>query len=139
MKAAKFYERGLSLRQVSAETGIPKTTLRSTLLENGIRLRPSFHTREGKRARTNYEMSSIPPYGFAFLDGNLVVHPKEIHVVRKILALRKLKKSCCSIARQLNDLKIPTRENKKWHGWTVSLIARRTLSTEPKELERSQR
>lgn len=54
------------------------------------------------------------PYGHAYLDGQLVIDPKEQIALRKILKLHQEGKSNQAIADALNNKKIPTRSGKPW-------------------------
>lgn len=116
---------------------IPKTTLREHFIEVGIPIRSSTKTPEGKAVRQLRPIGGTAPYGYDFLDGQLVIHPKEIHVVRRILNLRKEGRSYSSIARNLNEMGIKPRQANKWTAWGISLIAGRNLPTTPKDLEGS--
>jgi hypothetical protein len=65
------------------------------------------------------------PYGFAYLDGQLVIDPKEHLIVRKIIKLHQSGKSNQSIANELNNQKIPTRLKGKWQKSVIHSIIKR--------------
>jgi len=134
--AIVLYKSGLSTKQVGTRLGIPKTSVRSILLKAKVPLRPSLWTTEGKATRQKRSMAGNPPYGYAYLDGRLHIHPTEIQVVRRILNLRHSGMSFSSIACNLNDLEIKTRSGKTWDHSVISEVCRRNLPTDPKELER---
>ncbi|MGE3759131.1 MAG: recombinase family protein [Pseudobdellovibrionaceae bacterium] len=71
--------------------------------------------------------SPILPYGYDWLDGQLVVDPKEYRVVQKILSLWRKGQSPRSIAKYLNGQNITTRLGKQWfHSSIKSVIKRET-------------
>lgn len=65
--------------------------------------------------------SGTIPYGFAYLEGRLVVDPHEYKNVLEIAGLRKRGDTFRAIARALNGRKIKTRMGKPW---THELIKR---------------
>ena len=71
--------------------------------------------------------SPVLPYGYDWLDGKLVVDPKEYRVVQKILRLWRNGKNARFIADVLNQQNIPTRMGKRWfHSSVNSVIKRET-------------
>lgn len=71
--------------------------------------------------------SPVLPYGYDWLDGKLVVDPKEYRVVQKILRLWREGKSARLIAEFLNKQNIATRMGKRWfHSSINSVIKRET-------------
>lgn len=65
------------------------------------------------------------PYGYSVLDGKVVVDPKEIKVVRKILDLHRKGMSFNAISIWLNNQKIQSKLGKRWSDKTVASIIRR--------------
>ncbi len=122
---APLYEKGLSLRQIAQEAGIPKTSVRGALISQGIGLRP--HTKLAatlpKKARAM--RIGVPPYGFYWLRGRLVVDPKEIENVCLIIQLWQSRETFAVIVRRLNELKKKTRCGGKWdHSLVRNIILR---------------
>jgi hypothetical protein len=67
----------------------------------------------------------INPYGYAWLEGEMVVDPKEYKVVFEIVRLWKAGKSFTKIAKYLNERNVATRMGKKWsHPVVASIINR---------------
>lgn len=62
------------------------------------------------------------PYGWAYLDGKLVIDPKEQIIVRQIIKLHQSGKSNQEIADHLNSKKIPTRNRAVWRRCTIRSI-----------------
>jgi len=71
--------------------------------------------------------SPVLPFGYDWLDGELVVDPKEHRVVQKILRLWRDGKSARLIADILNQQNTLTRMGKRWfHSSVNSVIKRET-------------
>jgi len=128
----RLYEKGLSLRDISAGTGFPKTTIRSVLVANNIPLKASSKAKPDAAERPQRAFYGAIPYGYSVLDGKLLVDPREIKIVRKILAQRQKGMSFNAIAKWLNSQKVPSKFNKSWSDKTVASIIRKhpTLTTE---------
>jgi hypothetical protein len=71
--------------------------------------------------------SPILPYGYAWLEGKLVVDPHEYKIVLKIMKLWDSGKSLTAIANHLNGQQVPTRMSKKWFHIAVNAIVKRQL------------
>ena len=65
---------------------------------------------------------SYPPYGYANVNGEMVIVPEEAEVVRSIFADCLAGNGTYRIAKRLNEENIPTKKNGKWHGGTVNGI-----------------
>ena len=124
-RCAPLYEKGLSLRDIEVRTGIPKTTIRETLNSSGFALRSFSIGSEKAGDRKQSKRCGHTPYGFAYLDGQLVIDPKEHLIVRKILKLHQSDKSNQAIADELNNQKIPTRLKRKWQKSVIHSIIKR--------------
>ena len=124
-KAAVLYEKGASLHAIARELNIPKSTVRKTLLDGGVVLRP-----HSKRQLQYVDVPSrisirTAPYGYCVVEGRLVEDPKEASVVRLILEWWRQGMSHCAITRRLNDQRIKPRKAAKWSQPTVGFIIKR--------------
>ena len=113
-KCAPLYEKGFSLRDIEERTGIAKSTIRETLTKNGFALRNPHNGNASKVDNKRTKRGGSTPFGYAYLDGKLLMDPKEQIALRKIFSLWKSGKSYQAIASELNDKKIPTRSGKPW-------------------------
>lgn len=113
-KCAPLYEKGLSLRDIEMRTGIAKSTIRETLAKSGFVLRNTLNGNTSKIDNKRTKRGGSTPFGYAYLDGKLLMDPKEQIALRKVLSLWKSGKSYQAIADELNDKKIPTRSGKPW-------------------------
>jgi hypothetical protein len=72
----------------------------------------------------------VIPYGYAYLEGMLVISPNEYKIVLSILKDWKSGKSFKAIARLLNAKKVRTRLDKTWVGSTIAAIVRREIKND---------
>jgi hypothetical protein len=122
-----LYRAGCSLREIEAKTGFAKTSIREALTSRGYTLRRAVKCPKKKASRSSQMRSPVLPYGYDWLDGKLVVDPKEYRVVQKILRLWREGKNARLIADVLNQQNIPTRMGKRWfHSSVRSVIKRET-------------
>jgi len=87
----------------------------------------SERTRAGLRAKKLKKkrvISGAPPYGWNWLDGELVELPKEQEVLAKIKTFRSHGMTLRAIAEQLNEMKIETKKGSS--NWSPTAV-RRTL------------
>ncbi len=120
-----LYQKGLSLRDIETRTGIPKTTIHESLQENGMALRNSAMTNQLKNNNQKFKCGGQAPYGFTYLDGQLVIDPKEHLICRKIFQLQQSGKSNQHIADELNHQNIPTRLKGTWQKSVINSIIKR--------------
>lgn len=128
-KCAPLYETGLSLRDIEERTGIAKSTIRETLTRSGFALRNPLNGNASKIDNKRTKRGGSTPFGYAYLDGKLLMDPKEQIAIRKILNLWESGKSYQAIADELNDKKIPTRSGKPWIKSVVRSIIMKAKET----------
>ena len=75
-----------------------------------------------KRFQNGTFIISYPPYGYANVNGEMVIDQEEAKVIKRIFAECLAGKGTYTIAKDLNADNIPTRKNGKWHGTTVNGI-----------------
>ena len=63
---------------------------------------------------------SYPPYGYDYIDGEMVVNEKQSEVVKWIFGQVLSGNSTAEIARKLNEEGIPTRRGGSWTGHTIN-------------------
>lgn len=106
--------------------------MRETLKKNGMTLRNPQGGNASKIDNTKNKRGGHTPYGYAYLDGQLLVDPKEQIIVRKILKLHQSGLSGNAIARELNNQKILSRNGKLWSPSVVREIIKRNKSIQSK-------
>ncbi|RYG70000.1 hypothetical protein EON80_08750 [bacterium] len=120
-----MYEKGLSLREIEAHTGYPKTSIREALTASGMALKASTKILVSGKTLPSSRRPPVCPYGYDWLEGRLVVVPAEYRVVTRILTLWKSGKSLHSISAQLNAQRIHTRAGNRWFHSSVSQVVKR--------------
>lgn len=98
----------MSLREIAEITNIPKATILKT-----------FQKYKVTRRQTKIGQA---PYGFAYLEGKLVVDPKEHLIVRKIISFHHKGYSMRAISRELNSRKLFNRKGTKWHNGVIKSV-----------------
>jgi hypothetical protein len=95
-KAAEFYQSGLSLSQVAQTLLVPKTTIRSTLINGGVALRPST---------SGMDKSEIgaPNFGYVRVDGKILEDPKEQKLIRLMISYWQSGMSFNAIAKKFAE------------------------------------
>ncbi len=120
-----LYSAGCSLREIEQKTGFAKTSIREALTSRGYTLRQAAKVPQKKSQRSAQMRSPVLPFGYEWLDGKLVIDPKEYRVVQKILRLWRDGKSARLIADFLNQQNIPTRMGKRWFHSSVNAVIKR--------------
>lgn len=123
-RCAPLYEKGLSIRDIEATTGIPKSTVRESLRRSGMTLRNPLNGNAKNIDSKKNKRGGHTPFGYAYLDGQLVIDPKEQLIIRKILKLHHSGLSGIAIANELNMQKIPSRTGKTWCPCVVRNLIR---------------
>ena len=113
-RCGPLYEKGMSLREIAKQTGIPKTSIKEALNAAGVALRNYSSGRYPLSKRATVQKPGRPPYGYGYLDGQLAIDPREYSVVKQILDLWQSGKTFNAIAAVLNKKKIKSRNQKKW-------------------------
>lgn len=72
-----------------------------------------------KRFQNGNYVISTPPYGYANIDGEMVIVPKEAEIIKRIFAECLSGKGGSVIAKGLNKDKIPARRGNHWSSGTV--------------------
>lgn len=124
-KAIELYEKGLYLREVSAELKVSKTKIRKTLLKADIRLREWTLDPKSANWRIRGKQARKPSYGFRYFEGVLTRDQREYPVLREILRRWKAGESLCSIAATLNGRGIPSAYKKTRSDNAVKYIVQR--------------
>ena len=127
-KCAEFralYEQGLSLRQIQSRTGNSKTKIRKTLSAAGVAIRDFSGNHRAKLDLTQVVRPGNTPFGYCYLEGKLVVDPREYKVVLEMYRLWKNGQSLRAISRHLNSQRVPTRFGKSWKHEVVKKIIER--------------
>lgn len=77
-----------------------------------------------KRFRNGTFKISYPPYGYDYIDGEMVVNPEQSKVVKRIFDMVLSGSSTSQIAKALNAKGIPTRRGGSWTSTTINGMIR---------------
>ena len=112
----KYLENRLSTRAIASEFSCSKTYVRSLLLRYNIPLRKT----------SDYRGSRWYTYGKRRVSGKTVEHKGELRTIDTIRTMYAEGIGTNAIARYLNTMKIPTKQQGKgWHNCTVAEILKR--------------
>lgn len=124
-QTAPLYLKGHSIKEISAMTGFPYTSIRDQLVKGGMTLRINKSVSSNEVLRQSFKNSAPPPFGYCYLDGALVKDPKEYPIFQIIEKQWRLGQSPSAIARLLNDRKLKTRKGNIWKQPTIFNIVQR--------------
>ena len=112
----KYLENQLSTRAIASEFACSKTYVRSMLLRYKIPMRKT----------SDYRDSKWYAYGKRRVGGKTVDHKGELRTITTIKQMYREGLSTKAIARFLNTMKIPTKQQGKgWHNYMVIRILER--------------
>lgn len=81
-----------------------------------------------QKAKTNGGMLGFNiPYGYDYIDGNLLINELEAKHVKEIFDFYSSGYSMKKIADKFNNNNIPTKQNKKWGSETISKILKNSI------------
>lgn len=100
-------------------------TILSSLAENeSISISENNKWSIQKRFRNGTYKLSYPPYGYDYIDGQIVVNKKQAEVVKRIFTDALAGKGTQKIAQELNDEGVRTKKGGQWRGSTIRGILR---------------
>ncbi len=121
----QLYNKGLSLADISKQTGKAKSVIRDNLVKAGVELRDKVAVPISKMKAEKGKTSIRPPYGFCYFQGNIVPDPKEYENLMLIYRLWKLNTNPNRISDTLNAKKIRPRAAKLWNrNCIVNILTR---------------
>ena len=120
-----LYSKGLSITDISKETGLSRGVIWKTFRTHRQELRsqspvPFTRWRQG-RGKTK----ARPPFGLCFFEGQIIKDPREYPTLLLIQNLCKRGATISSIVRELDRRKIRTRMNKPWSYNVIKAIIKR--------------
>lgn len=113
------------MKEISALTGFPYSTIRGQLIKGGMTLRGNKSVSANENLRQCFKNSAAPPYGFCYLNGRLEKDSREYPILQIIFKQWQMSRSATEIARHLNAKNYATRHQKKWKQPTVFYILER--------------
>ena len=120
----RLYTQGLSLREIGQRTGFTKNTVQRALKADGVVIRDFKNCCNQKHDLTKVRRSGNTPFGYTYLEGQLVVDPQEYKLVLDIYRQWQSGKSFRAIARNLNGRGEATRFGKSWKHEVIKNIVK---------------
>jgi hypothetical protein len=127
-----MYASGYSLAAIATELDVAKTTVRQTLIADGISLRAHSNRQLAAPSAAKSQSIKTAPYGYCLVGGRLIEDPREMAVVQLMLGWWQSGMSLGAIARRLNSQKIKPRKAAQWSQPTVGFIVQRQQTSQPK-------
>lgn len=124
-KLVNQYRSGLSLTDISKQTGKAVNTIRDILIRAGVELRPNVSAPVSSTWRESWKRNILPYYGFCYFQGRVVKDPREYENLLLIYHLWKSGANPNSIATHLNSKKVPARRASSWNRNSVVNILKR--------------
>ncbi len=121
----ELYQKGLSLSDISKQTGKSKSAIYENLVKAGVVLRTAVTAPGYQKKIAKGKTNAQPPYGFCFFQGKVVPDQKEYAHLMLIYQLWKLKTNPNRISRHLNQKMIPPRIAKFWNRNSIFNILTR--------------
>jgi hypothetical protein len=129
-KTAQLREKGLTYKEISQVTGIPKTNIHRVLSSQ-----PESH--HPTPASPKKFLNGATPFGYCLFRGSIVEDPKEQKVVQIILSHWQSGDGFETIANTLNQQKQVTKTGTPWTYCAIRSVVRRHLSMNNKPKENS--
>lgn len=124
-KFAQLYNKGLSLKDISKQTGKAKSVIRESLIRAGVELRGNVAVPISKMRAEGGKTNIRPPYGFCYFQGQIVPDQKEYENLMLIYQLWKANTNPNRISDLFNEKKIEPRIAKFWNrNSIVNILAR---------------
>lgn len=124
-----LYLKGLSISDIHDQTGIPRSSIYSSLRTNRHSLRPQKSVPFDRWRKGHGKTRNKPPYGWCFSQGELVKDPREYPVVQLIESLWKQGRTVGEIVRYLNGNGYRSRLNRDWGYGVIKGIIKRLKSS----------
>ena len=120
-----LYKNGLSLTDISRQTGKAKNTIRDELLRREVKLRSKISVPVSKAVSARGKLNIRPYYGFCYFLGAVTPDPREFEILTLIHRLWSSGNNPNRIAETLNEKSIPARSAAKWNRNSVVNIVTR--------------
>jgi hypothetical protein len=133
-KAKVLYKEGHSLQSIAALVNVPRSTLRSALIDDGVSIRARSHDQVRQSNGKKKRAINSAPYGYAISQGRVVVNPAEMDALALIYRFWTQDLGQTEIATRLNRSKIKPRRARAWNQPVILYLIRR-FQSEPNFLQ----
>ena len=123
--SAPLYRDGLSITEIAEQTGLKRTAIWKALKAHQEDLHPKKAVPYERWRKGHKRTGARPPYGFCFLQGEVVREPKEYPTLLVIYKLWTQGGSIMSILGALTSKGMKSRTGKDWSYGVIKSIVRR--------------
>lgn len=106
----------------SMESELFLTILSSMAEDESVSISENKKWSNRKQFRDGTFKAMCPPYGYCYNDGTMCIFPEQAEVVKRIFSDVLSGKGTTTIAKELNNDGIPSKQGKKWNQTTVKKI-----------------
>ncbi|MBC7457082.1 MAG: hypothetical protein H7235_02300 [Bdellovibrionaceae bacterium] len=122
---SELYRKGLSLSDISKQTGKSKSVIRRNLARTGIELRSNLAIPISRMKTEGGKTNIRPPYGFCYFQGQVVPDQNEYENLLLIYRLWKADTNPNRVSNRLNEKKVRPRIAKFWNRNSIVNILTR--------------
>lgn len=122
---APLYQKGLSISDISEQTGIARTTVWSAIRKQEKKLRSAAPVSFDRWRTARGKQRARPPYGFCYFQGEVIKSPAEYPTLLLIESLWKQGTDITSIMKKLEVKKLRSRTGKPWSYNVIKSVIRR--------------
>ncbi|QDK47380.1 hypothetical protein DOM22_05460 [Bdellovibrio sp. ZAP7] len=123
--AAPLYQKGLSITEIANETGLKRTAIWEALKSKRDELHPKAPIPYERWRKGHKRTGAKPPYGFCFLQGEVVHHPNEYPTLLLIHNLWTRGSDIMSILAALSVKRLKSRTGRDWSYGVIKAIIKR--------------
>ena len=125
---APLHTEGLSIADIERQTGLKRTSIWKALKAHEQSLSPKKSVPCARWRKGHKRTGARPPYGFCFLQGELVRDPKEYPTLLLVNNLWTRGSDIMSILSTLSDRGLKSRTGKEWTYGVIKSIVQRMES-----------
>jgi hypothetical protein len=123
--AAPLYQKGLSITEIANETGLKRTAIWEALKNKRDERHPKDPVFYERWRKGHKRTGAKPPYGFCFLQGEVVHHPNEYPTLLLIHNLWMKGSDINSVLAALSAKRLKSRTGKDWSYGVIKAIVKR--------------
>jgi hypothetical protein len=122
---APLYRKGLSISDISEQTGIARTTVWNAVRKQEKEMRSAAPVSFDRWRKRHGKQRARPPYGFCYFQGEVIKSPTEYPTLLLIESLWKQGTDITSIMKKLEGKKLRSRTGKPWSYNVIKSVIRR--------------
>lgn len=123
--SAPLYQKGLSVTEIAEQTGLKRTTIWQALKTHQDPFNPKPSVPYKRWRKGHKRTGARPPYGFCFLQGEVVRDSKEYPTLLLIHGLWTRGSKIMSILAALSERNLKSRTGREWSYGVIKAIVQR--------------